>query len=288
MAILMEGRVAAEHLQGLLKDEIASLSARYKRRPELRCVVVGQNAAAGVYLKSQARVAQELGIGHAVVALPEDIHTEDLTNEIARLNNDPLVTGILLQCPLPSGVELEEAISFILPAKDAEGIHPANLGRLVLGEGRIAPCTAQACMELLRHYQVKLYGQEAVVVGHSSIVGKPLSLLLLKEFATTTVCHIATAEAHKLEDHVRRAQVLIVAVGKPQVIKGDWIAPGAVVVDVGINKCGENLVGDVEFEAARQKASFITPVPGGVGPLTVMLLMRNVCELFKESLALQS
>ncbi|MFB3919178.1 MAG: bifunctional 5,10-methylenetetrahydrofolate dehydrogenase/5,10-methenyltetrahydrofolate cyclohydrolase [Candidatus Velamenicoccus archaeovorus] len=288
MAVLMEGRVAVEHLRGLLKDEIASLSARHKRRPELRCIVVGRNAAASVYLKSQAKVAQELGIGHAVVALPEDIRPDDLIGEIAALNNDPSVTGILLQCPLPSGIDLEKAASFILPARDAEGIHPANLGRLVLGEGRIVPCTAQACIELLHHYQVKLYGREAVVVGHSSIVGKPLSLLLLKEFATTTVCHIATAEAHKLEDHVRRAHVLIVAVGKPGVIKGEWIAPGAVVIDVGINKCGESLVGDVEFEAARQKASFITPVPGGVGPLTVMLLMKNICELFKESLKLQS
>jgi methylenetetrahydrofolate dehydrogenase (NADP+)/methenyltetrahydrofolate cyclohydrolase len=288
MAVLMEGRVVAERLRGLLKDEIASLSARHKRRPELRCVVVGENAAASVYLKSQARVAQELGIGHAVVTLSEDIRTEDLISEIAGLNNDPSVSGILLQCPLPSGINLEEAVSFILPAKDAEGIHPANLGRLVFGAGRVAPCTAQACMELLRHYEVKLYGQEAVVVGHSSIVGRPLGLMLLKEFATTTVCHIATAEAHKLEDHVRRAQVLIAAVGRPQVIKGEWIAPGAVVIDVGINKCGESLMGDVEFEAARQKASFITPVPGGVGPLTVMLLMRNVCELFKASLTLQS
>jgi len=288
MAVLMEGRIAAEHLRSLLKDEIALLSERHKRRPELRCIVVGRNAAASVYLKAQARVAQEVGIGHAVVTLPEDVGTDELAREIAELNNDPSVTGILLQCPLPPGVKLEEAASFILPAKDAEGIHPANLGRLVLGEGFVAPCTAQACVELLRHYQIKLYGKEAVVVGHSSIVGRPLSLLLLKEFATTTVCHIATAEAQQLEDHVRRAQVLIVAVGKPRVIKGDWIAPGAVVVDVGINKCGESLVGDVEFEAACQKASFITPVPGGVGPLTVMLLMKNVCELFKESLKLQS
>lgn len=288
MAVLMEGRIAAEHLRSLLKDEIALLSDRHKRRPELRCIVVGRNAAASVYLKAQARVAQEVGIGHAVVTLPEDVRTDGLAREIAGLNNDPSVTGILLQCPLPSGVKLEEAASFILPAKDAEGIHPANLGRLVFGEGSVAPCTAQACMELLRHYQIKLYGKEAVVVGHSSIVGRPLSLLLLKEFATTTVCHIATAEAHKLEDHVRRAQILVVAVGKPQVIKGEWISPGAVVIDVGINKCGESLVGDVEFETARQKASFITPVPGGVGPLTVMLLMKNVCELFKESLKLQS
>lgn len=288
MAILMEGRIAAEHLGGSLKDEIALLSVRHKRRPELRCVVVGQNAAAGVYLKAQSRVAQELGIGHAVVTLPQDIRTDELVGAIAGLNTDPSVTGIMLQSPLPFGISLEYAASFILPTKDAEGIHPANLGRLVLGEGRITPCTAQACVELLHRYQIKLYGKEAVVVGHSSIVGKPLSLLLLKEFATTTVCHIATSQAHQLEHHVRRAEILIAAVGKPHVIKGSWISPGAVVIDVGINKCGESLVGDVEFEAARQKASFITPVPGGVGPLTVMLLMRNACELFKESLKLQS
>jgi len=284
MAILMEGRVAADRLRDLLKKEVASLTAKHKRRPELRCVTIGCNAAASVYLKSQARVAQELGIGHAIVDLPEETRSDALFAEIARLNADPSVTGIMIQCPLPAGISLEAAVSSILPAKDAEGLHPENLGRIILGEGRITPCTAQACMELLHYYQIPLRGKDAVVVGHSSIVGKPLSLLLLKEFATTTVCHIATSEARRLEDNIRRAEVLIVAVGKPRLIKGEWIRPGAVVIDVGINKCEDILVGDVEFETAGKKASHITPVPGGVGPLTVMLLMRNVCELFKESL----
>jgi methylenetetrahydrofolate dehydrogenase (NADP+)/methenyltetrahydrofolate cyclohydrolase len=283
MAVLMKGKVVADRLRDLLKNEVASLSAKHARRPELRCVAVGRHAASNVYLKSLARLAQELGIGQAVIDLPEDVRPDDLSQEIARLNADPSVSGIMIQCPLPSTISLQVVVSSILPSKDAEGLHPENLGRLILGEGRIAPCTAQACMELLRYYQIPLYGKEAVVVGHSSIVGKPLSLLLLKEFATTTVCHIATSGAHHLEDHVARAEILIVAVGKPGLIKGAWIRPEAVVIDVGINKCEDFLVGDVEFEAALGRASHITPVPGGVGPLTGMLLMRNVCELFKNA-----
>ncbi|MFA5038528.1 MAG: bifunctional 5,10-methylenetetrahydrofolate dehydrogenase/5,10-methenyltetrahydrofolate cyclohydrolase [Candidatus Omnitrophota bacterium] len=283
MAVLMEGKIVAGKIRQDLKKEADRLRKRHQRVPKLCCLSVGANAAGSVYLKSQARACSEIGIEHSVMSLPEDIRQEDLIGAIVKLNADPLVTGIMIQCPLPDSMDLQEAASFVLPSKDAEGIHPENLGRLVLGRERVIPCTAQACLEMLRYYQVKLYGKQAVVVGHSPIVGKPVSLLLMKEFATTSVCHIATSEAQKLQDYVRFAEVLIVAVGKPGVIKGDWIKPGAVVIDIGINRSGEGLVGDVEFSAAALKASHITPVPGGVGPLTVTMLMKNVCELFKES-----
>jgi methylenetetrahydrofolate dehydrogenase (NADP+)/methenyltetrahydrofolate cyclohydrolase len=169
----------------------------------------------------------------------------------------------------------------ILPAKDAEGMHPANLGKIVLGQYRIGPCTAMAVMELLESTKMNLYGKEAVIVGHSEIVGKPLSLMLLNKFATTTVCHIATGERGVLADHVKRAEVLIVAVGKAGIVKGEWIKKDAIVIDVGINRAGDKILGDVEFDPAAERASYITPVPGGVGPITTTILMRNVVELFR-------
>ncbi|MFA5500758.1 MAG: bifunctional 5,10-methylenetetrahydrofolate dehydrogenase/5,10-methenyltetrahydrofolate cyclohydrolase, partial [Candidatus Omnitrophota bacterium] len=171
------------------------------------------------------------------------------------------------------------------PEKDAEGMHPENLGRILLGQYKIGPCTAMAVMELLEASKIDLYGKEAVIVGHSEIVGKPLALMLLNKFATTTVCHIATGERGALADHVKRAEVLIVAVGKAGIVKGEWVKEGAVVIDVGINKVADKIVGDVEFEEASARAAFITPVPGGVGPLTTTILMRNVVELFRNEVA---
>jgi len=172
-------------------------------------------------------------------------------------------------------------MSSIAPAKDAEGMHPENLGHVLLGDAKLAPCTAQAAMQLIGSTGIELYGKEAVIVGHSEIVGKPLSMLLLSKFVTTTVCHIATGERGVLPEYVKNAEILVVAVGKAELIKGDWIKEGAIVIDVGINRVGDKLVGDVEFERAKQSAGFITPVPGGVGPLTVTMLMRNVVTASK-------
>jgi methylenetetrahydrofolate dehydrogenase (NADP+)/methenyltetrahydrofolate cyclohydrolase len=283
LALLLEGKSVAQAIKDALKDEVAELYKKHGQRPVLASVVVGTNPAAHVYLKSQAKTAQESGIEYRLVSLPTDVPRDDLIAEVVKLNADRGIHGIMVQTPLPKGIGLNEIMSFISARKDAEGMHPENLGKILLGEARVTPCTAQACMELLRFYHVKLYGKEVVVVGHSDIVGKPLALMLLKEFATTTVCHIATSEAHRLTEHVARAEVLIVAVGKTHLIKGSWIKEGAVVIDVGINRIGEAIVGDVEFQEAGKRASFITPVPGGVGPLTVAILMKNCVELFKET-----
>jgi methylenetetrahydrofolate dehydrogenase (NADP+)/methenyltetrahydrofolate cyclohydrolase len=171
----------------------------------------------------------------------------------------------------------------IAPEKDAEGMHPENLGKVLLGSFSVAPCTAQAALTLIESTAINLYGKEAVIVGHSEIVGKPLSMLLLNKFATTMVCHIATGERGVLPEHVKRAEILVVAVGKAGLIKGEWIKEGAIVIDVGINRVGEKIVGDVEFEKAFERAAFITPVPGGVGPLTVTMLMRNVVNLARQN-----
>ena len=199
-----------------------------------------------------------------------------------KLNDDVNVTAIILQLPLPKQINARVVVEFMDPAKDAEGMHPSNLGKILQANFDIAPCTPLAVMELLKLSGIKLYGKEAVIVGHSEIVGKPLSLMLLKEFATTTVCHIATGERGSLPEHVKKAEVLIVAVGKAGLVKGEWVKEGAVVIDVGINRVGDKLVGDVEFEEASKRAGFITPVPGGVGPLTVTMLMKNVIALYKN------
>jgi methylenetetrahydrofolate dehydrogenase (NADP+)/methenyltetrahydrofolate cyclohydrolase len=203
---------------------------------------------------------------------------------VRALNKDSSVTAVIIQQPLPEHLNSRKIVDLIDPFKDAEGVNPCNLGTLFYGDNVISPCTAAAVMELVLSTGVDLYGKEAVVVGHSRIVGKPLSLMLLNKMATVTVCHVATSDKGVLKDHIGRAEVLIVAVGKPHVIKGDWVREGAVVIDVGINKLGNDIVGDVEFDIASKRASFITPVPGGVGPLTTAMLMRNVIELHKIKL----
>jgi len=210
-----------------------------------------------------------------------NISQGELTDFIEKLNKDKDVTAVIVQLPLPKQINSRIIPEFIDAKKDAEGMNPVNLGKVLLADHTIAPCTPLAVMELLKLSGVNLYGKEAVVVGHSEIVGKPLSLMLLKEFATTRVCHIATGERGSLADHVKEAEILVVAVGKAGLVKGEWIKKKAIVIDVGINRVGDKLVGDVEFDEAARRAGFITPVPGGVGPLTVTMLMKNVIEAYK-------
>jgi len=287
LAILLDGKKVACEIRERMKDEIQCLREWHSKTPLLASVQIGENAASSVYIKSQARVAEDMGIDYRLLSLPQDVSKSDLAREIGKLNTDLGVHGIIVQAPLPQGLSMHEVIALVDANKDAEGVHPQNLGKIVLGQAKIAPCTAQACMELLRYYKIKLRGKETVIVGHSEIVGKPLSLMLLNEFATTTVCHIATSEADKLVEHIGRADILIVAVGKAHLIKGSWIKKGAVVIDIGINKLGDRIIGDVEFEAAEKRASYITPVPGGVGPMTVTMLMKNMLELFGEFLSVR-
>ena len=277
MARLLEGKPIAERIKEGIKKEIEGLA----RKPVLVSVQVGENAGAASYVKSQQKTAEGLGIEYRFHKLPEEISEKELVEFIQRMNSDKSVDGIIIQMPLPQRIDYKTISQFILPEKDVEGMHPANIGKILFGKTRILPCTAAAVMELLKESTVDLYGKEVVIIGHSEIVGKPLSLLLLDKFATVTVCHIGTSKAGKLEAHVRGAEVLIVAVGKAGLIKGEWIKEGAIIIDVGINRVGDKIVGDVEFEGAQKRASFITPVPGGVGPLTVTILMRNLVEAAK-------
>jgi len=271
---LLEGKPIAETIKEEIKLKVQTL----KLKPVLASIMVGDNAGAASYVKSQTKAAEQLGIQYQLHQLPQTTTEKELTGFIGKLNTDPKVNGIIIQMPLPQEIDYKKISQFIQPDKDAEGMHPWNIGKILFGKAQLVPCTAAAVMELVNNTGVDLYGKEVVVVGHSEIVGKPLSLLLLDKFATVTVCHIGTSKAGKLEEHVRKAEVLIVAVGKAGLIKGEWVKEGAIVIDVGINRVGDKIVGDVEFEEASKRASWITPVPGGVGPLTVTMLLRNVVE----------
>jgi methylenetetrahydrofolate dehydrogenase (NADP+)/methenyltetrahydrofolate cyclohydrolase len=277
LAKLLEGKPLAEKIKEEIRQQVLDL----KLKPVLASIQVGENAGAASYVKSQAKVAENLGIEYQLHKLGDDVQESHLLDFIQKLNANKSVHGIIIQMPLPAQIDYKKMSEFIAPEKDAEGMHPANIGKIVFGKAKLVPCTPAAVMELLKETGVDLYGKEVVVVGHSEIVGKPLALLLLDKFATVTVCHIGTSKAGKLEEHVKKAEVLIVAVGKAGLIKGEWIKEGAIVIDVGINRVGDKIVGDVEFAAAEKRASFITPVPGGVGPLTVTMLMRNLVEAVK-------
>ena len=274
MAKLLEGKPLAENIKEQIKKQVASL----KNKPVLASIMLGENAGALAYVNSQSKAAASLGIEYCLQKLPVDTKEEVLVDFIKKLNADNSINGIIIQMPLPAHIDYKKISQFILPSKDIEGMHPENIGKILFGKGKFVPCTAASAMELINSTGVDLYGKEAVIVGHSEIVGKPLSLLLLDKFATVTVCHIGTSKAGKLAQHVKNAEILIVAVGKAGLIKGEWVREGAIVIDVGINRIEGKIVGDVDFEGAEKRASFITPVPGGVGPLTVTMLMRNLVE----------
>jgi methylenetetrahydrofolate dehydrogenase (NADP+)/methenyltetrahydrofolate cyclohydrolase len=278
LARLLEGKPIAEKIKQDIVKEVQVLG----KKPVLASVMVGENAGAEAYVKSQKKNAEALGIEYQFHKLGADTAEHALIEFVEKLNKDKSVNGIIIQMPLPAQIDYKKISQHIQPDKDIEGMHPANIGKILFGNAKLIPCTAAAVMELLSAAEVQLRGKEVVVVGHSEIVGKPLALLLLDKFATVTVCHIGTSEAKKLEEHVRKAEVLIVAVGKAELIPGEWVKEGAVVIDVGINRVGDRIVGDVEHEEAFKHASIITPVPGGVGPLTVTMLMRNLLEAAKS------
>lgn len=281
MAKLLEGKFLAEKIKEVLKNEIAEIKRKILTPPLLASIEIRGDAAVSLYGKAQAKTAEELGIRYRPYAFDKDISEKELIDLIQKLNHDASVNGIMVQMPLPPHIDYKKIIAHIDIDKDVEGLHPGNVGKIMFGNARLIPCTAGAAMALIESAGVDLYGADVVIVGHSEIIGKPLSLLLLDKFATVTVCHIATSKAGRLEEYVKKAQVVIVAVGKAGLIKGAWIKKNAVVIDVGINRVGGKIVGDVEFQEAAKRASWITPVPGGVGPLTVTMLMRNLVEAMK-------
>jgi methylenetetrahydrofolate dehydrogenase (NADP+)/methenyltetrahydrofolate cyclohydrolase len=274
-AQVIPGNEIAQRIRAHAASEAQSLAAG-KKTVKLVSVQVGAHPSSAVYIKAQERACTKAGFGYELLTLPPDAGEQSIRDAISRLNADPTVTGIILQLPLPAGIDVRKIQAAIAPVKDVEGVHPANMGTIVYGRPVLAPCTALAVMECFAFTGADPRGREVVMVGHSDIVGKPVALLFLDRFATVTVCHIGTSERGHLEEHVRRAEILIVAVGKANLIPGAWVREGAIVIDVGINRVGDAIVGDVEYAQACERASFITPVPGGVGAVTTAMLLRNL------------
>ena len=285
MAKVIDGREIAHSINEKVKEGIKHLRPSAGVQPKLVSITAGQSKDAEIYVNMQKKAAELVGIEFVPRELGANITKEALREEIERLNTDSEVTAIIIQKPLPEGVDHDSLVAGIRPEKDAEGIHPYNLGKILRKEADIVPCTPGAVMKILRTEKVDLYGREVVIIGHSAIVGKPLSMMMLNEMATTTVCHIGTYEKGELAVHAKRADILIVAVGKAGLVGGDWVKEGAVVIDVGINKARGGIVCDVKFDEVSRKASIITPVPGGVGPVTVSILMRNVFRAYKNQFA---
>lgn len=272
----IDGRQLATEILEQVAEDVAGLKAS-GWYPKLVSINVGENPAAAFYVRNQRRRCEEVGIAFEERSYDESITQAELDAAIWALNVDPRVTGIILQRPMPRSLSVKQAQAAIDPLKDVEGLHPASIGNIVYRELDLAPCTAMASIELLRRTGMTIEGMEATVIGHSEIVGKPIAFLLMAEGATVTVCHHRTRD---VQVHSRRADVIFVAVGKPKLLSGNMIKPGAVVIDIGINQVfdddgGEHIVGDCDYESCYEVAGWITPVPGGVGPVTVSILMRN-------------
>ena len=271
-ARIIDGKAVAAGLRAELATRVAALGFR----PGLTVILVGDDPASAVYVRSKDRAAREAGIEATTIRLPADTPEAALLAEIARLNADPAVDGILVQLPLPPQIDPNRVIAAIDPAKDVDGFHPVNVGALANGQPGLVPCTPAGTMKLLAHAGVKLAGARAIVLGRSAIVGRPVAALLLAADATVTIAHSRTRD---LPAECRRADVVIAAVGRPEMVRGDWIAPGATVIDVGINRLADGrLVGDVAYAECLPHAGAITPVPGGVGPMTIACLLENTVE----------
>lgn len=276
MGKLLDGKLLADDIKSQLKKEFEAEKASRKIPARFVSIIIGEDPSSKIYASSQKNLCEEFNIEYILKELPKSSSMEDIKKILDSYNSDPGITAIMVQLPLPEGLNHQEIIEHINPKKDAEGLHPQNIGRFFSGNCNLAPCTPAAIMELLKQTKAKLRGKEVVIIGHSNIVGKPLSIMLLNEFATVTVCHIATSERNLLEWHVKKAEILISAVGvKDFQIRGEWIKEGAIVIDVATR-------GDIDFESAKKKASYITPVPGGVGPVTSIMLIKNFLELYKR------
>jgi len=271
-ARILDGKALAAAVRASVKETVARLAARGVR-PRLAVILAGDDPASAVYVRNKARACEETGVRSEVHRYGADVTERALLDRIAALNADPGVHGILVQLPLPDRTNARRVLEAVAPAKDIDGFHFENLGALVAGQPKLVPCTPAAVLRLIEHAGVALAGRHAVVIGRSSIVGKPLALLLLQKDATVTICHSKTMELQKL---TREADVLVAAVGRPKLVTAAMVKPGACVIDVGINRLADGtLAGDVDFDAVKNVAGWITPVPGGVGPMTIALLLEN-------------
>ena len=284
-AQLIDGKAESALVRAGGAADIEKRMAAGARKPGLATILVGDDPASRVYVARKIREAGEVGMNSEHRALPVDVSMQDLLAVIEDCNSDQGIDGIIVQLPLPAELDEDAAVAAVDPTKDVDGLHPVNQGALFTGRPGPRPCTPVSCVHLIDSTGVELSGQHAVVIGRSALVGKPVAMLLLERHTTVVLCHSRTAD---LQRQVKDADVLVVAIGSPRAIPGAWIKPGSIVIDVGINRVDGRLVGDVEFEAARERAAHITPVPGGVGPMTVAILLRNTRDAWLSAIAAES
>ena len=276
--MIIDGKKEAQLLRDEIKKEIESLKSKNNKVPGLTVILIGDFAPSQIYVKNKEKNAKEVGINSEVVRYPKEVTEQEVLNKIKELNDNDAVSGILVQLPLPPQINKEKIINAIDPAKDVDGFHPINVGNLSSGYNATVPCTPLGCLFLIKKAEPNLSGKHAVIIGRSNLNGKPMAQLLLKENCTVTILHSKTKD---LKIECLKADILVAAVGVPNLIKSDWVKKNSIVIDVGINKVGDKIVGDVEFETVKEKAKAITPVPGGVGPMTIACLLKNTLECFK-------
>ncbi len=278
--MIIDGKKAAVELREELKKKIAELKSTYNAVPGLTVILVGENPPSKIYVKNKEKFAKEVGMNSEVIKYPENVEEKIILNKIRELNNDKKVSGILVQLPLPKHIDKRKMIETILPGKDVDGFHPMNVGNLSSGYDSSIPCTPLGCYLLLKKVEKNLSGKHAVIIGRSNLNGKPMTQLLLKENCTVTITHSKTKD---LKVECKKADIIVAAAGRPKLVKGDWVKKGAIVIDVGINKTDSGLVGDVDFDEVLKVAKAVTPVPGGVGPMTIACLLSNTVECFKKA-----
>ena len=279
--ILIDGKKAAADLREDLKQEVLELKEKYNKVPGLTVILIGELAPSKIYVKNKEKSANEVGLKSEVIKYPNDVEEKTISEKIQELNKDETVSGILVQLPLPKHIDKQKVIETILPSKDVDGFHPMNVGNLSSGYESSIPCTPLGCYLLIKKIEPNLNGKKAVVVGRSNLNGKPMTQLLLKENCTVTITHSKTKD---LKGECLKGDIVVAAVGIPELIKGDWVKKDAIVIDVGINKTDKGIVGDVAFDEVSKVAKALTPVPGGVGPMTIACLLKNTIECFKRKM----
>ena len=277
--MIIDGKKISKDLIEKVKDEVSKIKKNGKT-PGLAVILIGDYAPSQIYVKNKEKFAKEAGINSEVIRYPKEISEKEVLKKIDELNDNSKISGILVQLPLPSHINKEKIINSIKPTKDVDGFHPMNVGGFASGSKSIVPCTPLGCLFLIKSVEKNLEGKNAVILGRSNLNGKPMAQLLLKENCTVTIVHSKTKD---LKTECKRADILIAAVGVKEIVKGDWIKKDAIVIDVGINKANGKIVGDVDFESSKNVAKAITPVPGGVGPMTIACLLKNTLECFKKS-----
>ena len=277
--MIIDGKKEAAVLRDKIKKEIELIKSKTNKVPGLTVILIGDFAPSQIYVRNKEKNSKEVGINSEVVKYPKEVTEQEVLKKIETLNNDNNVSGILVQLPLPTQINKEKIINAIDPKKDVDGFHPTNVGNLSSGYKATVPCTPLGCLLLIKKIEPNLSGKHAVIIGRSNLNGKPMAQLLLKENCTVTIVHSKTKD---LKVECQKADILVAAVGVANLVKGDWVKENSIVIDVGINKVGDKIVGDVEFDTVKGKARAITPVPGGVGPMTIACLLKNTLECFKD------